>query len=166
MTRSVMMHHVTVTNVCFSSGEAFLPDLPVHVEWSSERTFSILISFTALSTIPLTFSSKQCRFSCRRSAREVPWIQTNKRFQPSNSSGIPLHDGILLEAFYCGTQTVIASVRLPSTWGSTNQPFKSNCRVAGPQRQMRSPPGWMSSILWSAILVPSKQLCFGIKINK
>lgn len=45
--------------------------LPVQVELSSERTFSIPISFTALSTIPLTASSKQCRFNRRRSAREV-----------------------------------------------------------------------------------------------
>lgn len=46
--------------------------VPVHVELSSDRTFSIPISLTALSTIPLTSSSKQCRFSCSRSARAVP----------------------------------------------------------------------------------------------
>ena len=60
--------------------------LPVQVELSSERTFSIPISFTALSTIPLTASSKQCRFNRRRSAREVSWMGKQDKISPPNSS--------------------------------------------------------------------------------
>lgn len=52
--------------------------VPVHVELSSESTFSIPISFTALSTIPLTSSSKQCRLNCSRSARVVSCSRKNK----------------------------------------------------------------------------------------
>lgn len=94
-----------------------------------------------------------------------PESKRNKWFQPSNSSEIPLHNGILLEPFYCGTQPVIASVRLPSTWGSTNQPLKSNCRVARSQRKIILLPEWMelNTLACSAILTPYKQLCFGIK---
>lgn len=48
---------------------------------------------------------------------------------------ISLHNGILLETFYHGAQTVIAGFSLTCTWGGSNQPLKSNW-VAGSQKKI------------------------------